>query len=187
MELRSQLWRVLIPVFAVFFVITIAAGLYHHLYSGKQINDKDTIVLADFANSTGELIFDDTLKQALAMQLEQSPFLKTLSDQRVRDTLSLMRRSPRDRLDEQTARDVCQRAGSRAALVGSIASLGSQYVLGLNAVDCQTGDSLARQEVQAASKEQVLKALDLATTKLRQQLGESLTFAYFHSKVRHAD
>jgi DNA-binding winged helix-turn-helix (wHTH) protein/tetratricopeptide (TPR) repeat protein len=173
--LNKKLWRVLILVFAVFLVVTIATGLYHHLYSGKPINDKDTIVLADFANSTGELIFDDTLKQALAMQLEQSPFLKTLSDQRVRDTLSLMRRSPRDRLDEQTARDVCQRAGSRAALVGSIASLGSQYVLGLNAVDCQTGDSLARQEVQAASKEQVLKALDLATTKLRQQLGESLT------------
>ncbi len=109
------------------------------------------------------------------MELEQSPFLKTLSDQKVRDTLGLMRRSSRDRLDELAARDLCQRAESKAVLAGSLASLGSQYVIGINAVDCQTGDSLATQEVQAASKEQVLQVLDLATTKLRQQLGESLT------------
>ena len=135
---------------------------------------KDTIVLADFTNRTGDAIFDDTLQQALATGLAQSPFLNILSDQKVRETLRMMDRSPVEHVTPEMAREICQRTGSTAELAGSIANLGSEYVIGLNVVNCATGDSLAREQVQAARKEEVLSALGQAATSLRKKLGESL-------------
>ena len=146
-------------------------------YSRKAqaLTEKDTIVLADFANTTGEPVFDGTLRQGLAVQLEQSPFLSLVSDQRIQQTLRLMGQPANAKLTPEIARDLCQRAGSKAYLSGSIASLGSQFVLGLNAVNCQTGDSLAEEQERATGKEQVLAAMDKAAAKLRAKLGESLS------------
>jgi eukaryotic-like serine/threonine-protein kinase len=141
---------------------------------GRTLTDKDTIVLADFTNKTGDAVFDDTLKQALAVGLGQSPFLNVVSDGRVRATLGEMNRAPAERLTEEIAREVCQRTASKAVISGSIASLGNEYVVGLNAVNCASGDSLAREQVQAAGKEKVLDALSSASAKMREALGESL-------------
>ena len=139
------------------------------------LTEKDTIVLADFTNTTGDPVFDDTLKQGLAVQLDQSPFLNVLSDQKVQDTLKLMGRSSGERLTPETARDLCQRVESKAYLSGSIATLGTQYVIALNLVNCKTGDPLAQEQVTATGKEQVLKALGEAAAQLRGKAGESLT------------
>jgi serine/threonine protein kinase/tetratricopeptide (TPR) repeat protein len=146
-------------------------------YSRKAhaLTEKDTIVLADFTNTTGDEVFDDTLKQALAVDLGQSPFLNILSEEKVRHTLQQMTRSPGERLTQDLAREVCQRAGSKAYLAGSIATLGTQYVIGLEALDCVSGDVLAREQVTAAGKEQVLPALGQAAAKLRNEVGESLS------------
>ena len=141
----------------------------------QALSEKDTIVLVDFANTTGDPVFDGTLRQGLAVQLEQSPFLSLVSDQRIRQTLRLMGQSSDAKLTPEIARDLCQRAGSKAYLSGSIASLGSQFVLGLNGVNCQTGDSLAEEQERATGKEQVLAAMDKAAAKLRAKLGESLS------------
>jgi serine/threonine protein kinase/tetratricopeptide (TPR) repeat protein len=138
------------------------------------LSPTDTIVIADFTNKTGDPVFDDTLKQAVSVSLAQSPFLNIISDQKVRNTLKLMGHSPGDPLIPDIAREVCQRTGGAALFSGSIAGLGSQYVLGLNAVDCRTGDTLARELVQANRKEDVLKALDQASTRIREKVGESL-------------
>jgi eukaryotic-like serine/threonine-protein kinase len=161
---------------AVILTAALAAGLYYRSrqQTAHHLTEKDTIVLADFANSTGDPVFDDTLKTALSVSLNQSPFLNVLSDNKVAATLKLMTR-PRDtKLTPDVARELCQRAGSKAYLAGSIASLGSQYVLGLKAVNCQSGDPLAEQQVTAASKEKVLDALGEGASKLRGELGESL-------------
>jgi len=166
-------WTVTLPVVLV--LVVLAAGAYLYLRRTPRLTDKDTIVLADFANTTGDPVFDDTLKQALSISLQQSPFLNVLSEQRMRDSLSLMGRSPGERLNEETARELCQRTESGAVLSGSISSLGVEYVIGLKAVNCRTGDQLAQEQVQAARKEEVLKALDQAATKLRAKLGESRT------------
>jgi tetratricopeptide (TPR) repeat protein len=165
-------WKFVIPLGMV--VIAIAAGAFFYRHRATVLTEKDSIVLADFDNKTGEPVFDDTLKQALATDLQQSPFLTILSDSRVREMQRLMGRSPDDRFSEDAARELCQRVGSKAMLAGSIASLGSHYAIGLNAVNCATGDSLDREEQEAARKEEVLKALDQAATKLRKRLGESL-------------
>ena len=135
----------------------------------------DIVVLADFMNSTSDPVFDDTLKQGLATELQQSPYLNILPDQDVSATLKLMSRSPVERLTPDLAQQLCQRTGSQAVITGSIASLGSQYVVGLNAVNCQTGESLARETAQADKKEDVLNALDRAATKLREKIGESVS------------
>jgi serine/threonine protein kinase/tetratricopeptide (TPR) repeat protein len=140
----------------------------------QALTEKDTIVLADFTNTTGDPVFDDTLKQALAVGLGQSPFLNILSEEKVRQTLRQMTRSPGERLTQDLAREVCQRAGSKAYLSGSIAALGTQYVIGLEALNCASGDVLAREQVTAAGKEQVLPALGQAAAKLRNGVGESL-------------
>ena len=132
-------------------------------------------MLADFANTTGDPVFDDTLKQGLRIQLEQSPFLDLISERKVNGTLKLMGRPAGDRLTPEVTREVCQRTGSKAMLTGSIAGLGSQYVIGLKAVNCNTGDVLAEAQEQAAGKEAVLKALDAAAVSLRSKLGESLS------------
>ncbi len=155
-------------------VVLIGGGLYYRAHRSKRLTEKDTIVLADFANSTGDAIFDDTLKTALTVSLRQSPFLNVLSDSQIAKTLQLMTRPASTKLTPDVARELCQRAGSKAYLAGSIGSLGSEYVLGLKAVNCQSGDTLAQEQVTAASKEKVLDRLGEAASKLRRELGESL-------------
>ena len=139
-----------------------------------MLTEKDTIVLADFANRTGDAIFDDTLKTALYVSLQQSPFLHVLGDSEVTKTLQQMTRPPSTKLTPEVSRELCQRAGSKVYLAGSIDGLGSEYVLGLKAVNCQSGDTLAAQQVTATSKEKVLDALGQEASKLRNELGESL-------------
>ena len=170
-----KLWKVLVPVAVVFVAVAVGIAFYFRSrQTTHRLTEKDTIVLADFANSTGDAIFDDTLKTALSVSLRQSPFLNVLSDSEVAKTLQLMTRPAGTKLTPEVARELCQRAGSKAYLAGSIGSLGSEYVLGLKAVNCQSGDTLAEEQVTAASKEKVLDALGEAASKLRGELGESL-------------
>jgi DNA-binding winged helix-turn-helix (wHTH) protein/tetratricopeptide (TPR) repeat protein len=142
--------------------------------------EKDTVVLADFANSTGDPVFDGTLRQGLSVQLEQSPFLSFISEERIQQTLRLMGRPADVRLTPEIAREVCERTGSAAVLEGSIATLGSQYVIGLRAKNCRTGDVLDEEQVQAPRREDVLHALDQIATKFRTRVGESLTSVEKH-------
>jgi predicted Zn-dependent protease/predicted Ser/Thr protein kinase len=155
----------------------IALVIVGWLYSARHaiaLTEKDTIVLADFVNTTSDPVFDGTLRQGLAVQLEQSPFLSLVSDQRIQQTLHMMNQPADARLTPEIARELCERAGSKAYIGGSIASLGSQYVLGLKASNCRTGDTLAEVQERATGKEQVLAAMDKAAAKLRGKLGESL-------------
>jgi tetratricopeptide (TPR) repeat protein len=168
-----KLWKVLVPA-AVVVVGMIAGGVYYRAHAAKPLTDRDTIVLADFANSTGDAVFDDTLKQALTVALNQSPFLNVLAENKVAATLKLMARPANGPLTIEVARELCQRAGSKAYIAGSIAGLGNQYVLGLKAVNCQNGDVLAQEQVTATSKEKVLDTVGQAAAKLRGELGESL-------------
>jgi tetratricopeptide (TPR) repeat protein len=172
-----KLWNVLIPAAVVLIAVAIAGVFYFRSRSTKPataLTEKDTIVLADFANSTGDPVFDDTLKTALSVSLRQSPFLNVLSDSKVAKTLQQMTLPASTKLRPEAAREVCLRAGSKAYLAGSIGSLGSEYVLGLKAVNCQNGDTLAEQQLTAASKEKVLDTLGEAASRLRGELGESL-------------
>jgi serine/threonine protein kinase/Tfp pilus assembly protein PilF len=172
-----KLWKILVPAAVVLIAVVIAGAFYSRSRPTKPataLTEKDTIVLADFANSTDDAVFDDTLKTALSVSLNQSPFLNVLSENKVAATLKLMSRPAGTKLTPEVTRELCQRAGSKAYIAGSIASLGSEYVLGLKAVNCQTGDPLAEQQVTAASKEKVLDALGEAASKLRTELGESL-------------
>jgi len=166
-------WRLTIAGTLLLAAAAAAVFLYirqpHHV-----LTERDSIVLTDFENHTGDPVFDYALKQALAVDLGQSPFLNVVSEHKVISTLQLMGRSPADRLTEDFARDLCQRVGSKAFLAGSITSLGTQYVIGLKAVDCITGDTLAQEQETAANKESVLKALDKETADLRGKLGETL-------------
>ena len=167
------LWKVVFTVLLA--ALLVSGGFYYRSHQqSKRLTDKDTIVLADFANSTGDAIFDDTLKTALTASLRQSPFLNLLSDDRVGATVKLMTRPANTLLTPEVTREVCQRAHSKAYISGSIATLGSEYVIGLKAVNCQSGDTLALEQVTAASKEKVLDALGEAASKLRRELGESL-------------
>ncbi|MGA7918335.1 MAG: protein kinase [Candidatus Acidiferrales bacterium] len=168
-------WKILVPAALIVVAALVAGGLYFRSRHTAPLTEKDTIVLADFNNTTGDSVFDDTLKQALAVDLGQSPFLNILSEDKVRQTLQQMTRSPSERLTQDLAREVCQRAGSKAYLAGSIATLGTQYVIGLEALNCASGDVLAREQVTAAGKEQVLPTLGQAAAKLRNELGESLS------------
>lgn len=143
-------------------------------HQAARLTERDTIVLADFSNSTGDPVFDDTLKQALSVSLGQSPFLNILSDDQVASTLQLMTRPANTPLTPTVAREVCLRAGSRAYIASAIASLGSEYVLGLKAVNCQSGEVLAQEQVTASAKEKVLDALGGAAAKMRHSMGESL-------------
>jgi tetratricopeptide (TPR) repeat protein len=158
-------------------VALIGAGLFYYHRAHRQsqrLTDKDTIVLADFANRTGDAIFDDTLKTALNVSLRQSPFLNALSNSQIAKTLKLMTRPADTKLTPDVARELCQRAGSKVYIAGAIGSLGSKYVLELKAVNCQNGDTLAEEQLEAASKERVLDVLGQAASKLRTELGESL-------------
>jgi len=169
-----KLWKVLVPV-VVLVAVAIAGAFYFRLRQATQrLTEKDSIVLADFANSTGDPVFDDTLKTALSVSLRQSPFLNVLSDGEVAKTLQEMTRPANTKLTPAVARELCLRAGGKAYLAGSIGSLGSEYVLGLKAVNCQSGDALAQEQVTATAKENVLDALGGAASKLRTELGESL-------------
>lgn len=141
----------------------------------RSLGESGTIVIADFDNRTGDPVFDGTLRQALTAQLEQSPYINVLSEERIRDTLQLMGRDSNETVNEQTAREVCQRTGSSAVVSGSIAGLGSQYVIALVATDCHVGDSLSREQTQASRKEDVLKVLDGMSANLRRKMGESLS------------
>jgi eukaryotic-like serine/threonine-protein kinase len=169
---RGKLWKIAVPVLLV--ALLVAGGLYYRPHQSKRLTDKDTIVLADFANSTGDAVFDDTLKTALNVSLRQSPFLNVLSDSEVAKTLQQMTRPVSTKLTPEVARELCLRAASKAYLAGSIGNLGSEYVLGLKAVNCQSGDTVAEEQVTAASKEKVLNALGEMASKLRTELGESL-------------
>jgi eukaryotic-like serine/threonine-protein kinase len=160
---------------AALIAVAIAGLLYWRAHRALKLTDKDTIVLADFTNTTGDSVFDGTLRQGLAAKLQQSPFLKLLSDESIAQTLVLMAQPKDSLLVPDLAREVCQRTDSTATVEGSISNLGSQYVLGLKAVNCRTGDSLAQEEETANGKEQVLAALGTAGTKLREKLGESRT------------
>jgi eukaryotic-like serine/threonine-protein kinase len=158
------------------FLLAVAAGAFWlSLHRRPVLTDKDTIVLADFSNTTGDPIFDGTLRQGLSVQLEQSPFLSLVSERRMHETLQMMGRQADARLSPGTAREICERTGSAAFVEGSIARLGNQYVLGLRAENCRNGDVLAEEQAQAASKEDVLKALDNTAIPLRRNLGESLS------------
>jgi hypothetical protein len=158
-----------------------ALGYIFYPRPASALTDRDTIVLADFANTTGDPVFDDTLRQGLAIQLQQSPFLSLISDDRIRSTLRLMNQPADARLTPDIAEGVCVRTASAAVLEGSIAALGSQYVLGLRATACTTGDILADEQSQVARKEDVLSALSQIATRFRTRVGESLATIEKHS------
>jgi len=165
-------WKLVIPAAAV--IVALAGGGYFYLHHPPKLTDKDTIVLTEFDNRTGDPVFDDTLKTALSVSLSQSPFLNVLSDNKIAQTLKLMTRPSDTKLTPDVARELCQRVGSKAYISGSIASLGSEYVLGLKAVNCRSGDTLAQEQATATTKEKVLDSLGEAASKLRGELGESL-------------
>jgi DNA-binding winged helix-turn-helix (wHTH) protein/tetratricopeptide (TPR) repeat protein len=167
-------WKILFAVVAVFAIGAAGmAGLYLR-WKKPRLTEKDTVVLADFLNTTGDSAFDDALKQGLRAQLEQSPFLNLLSDQQVGEELRLMARQPGEHLTPDIARDLCRRIGSKAVLNGSISSLGSHYVIGLSATDCQTGTPFGTEQSESADKEHVLAALGASATGIRKKLGETL-------------
>jgi tetratricopeptide (TPR) repeat protein len=171
---------VLLPTAIVFIAALVAAGLYLRsrpeagATKTERLTEKDSVVLADFDNKTGDAVFDDALKQALSVQLGQSPFLNILSDRRVEETLRLMGRPSTGRITRDVARELCIRTGSKAIVLGSISNLGGQYVIGLNTVGCNSGDTLATEQEQTDAKQDVLKALSTAASALRGKLGESL-------------
>ena len=167
-------WRIVIPAVVVILVALTAGALYLRSHRAKPLTDKDTVVLADFTNNTGDAVFDDTLRTALTVSLNQSPFLNVLPDSKVAETLKLMARPADTKLTPELARDLCQRSGSRAYIAGSVAGLGSQYVIGLKAVNCQSGDALGGEQITAAGKEKVLESVGQAASQLRGKLGESL-------------
>jgi len=171
---KKNRWAVLAGAAVVLIAALAGAALYYRSRQARTLTDKDTIVVADFDNKTGDPVFDDTLKAALTVALNQSPFLNVLSDNRVTAMLKLMTRPPDTKLTPDIAREICIRAGGKAYLAGSIANLGNEYVLGLKAVNCQSGEPLAQQQVTAEGKEKVLNAVGDAAATMRGQLGESL-------------
>jgi eukaryotic-like serine/threonine-protein kinase len=174
-QTSSRRWRLLVPAAMVVVAGLIASGIYFfRSRPSTPLTEKDMIVLADFDNTTGDAVFDGALKQALAVQLGQSPFLNILSDRKAGETLRLMGHQPSDRITQDVARELCVRTGSKAILLGSISKLGGQYVVGLDAVGCTSGDTLVKEQEEAATKEDVLKALGKAASSLRGKLGESL-------------
>jgi eukaryotic-like serine/threonine-protein kinase len=165
-------WKLIVP--AAVTVLAVSISSYLFLHRKPKLTEKDTIVLADFANKTGDPVFDDTLKEGLSVALSQSPFLNVLSERKIGATLQMMARPANTRLTPDLARELCERAGSKAYVAGSIAPLGSAYVLGLKAVNCESGDILAEEQMTATAKEKVLAALGEQASKLRGSLGESL-------------
>jgi eukaryotic-like serine/threonine-protein kinase len=179
-EQRGIRWKRVIP--AALAVVALAASSYFYFHRSPKLTDKDTVVLAEFENKTGDPVFDDTLKEALAVQLEQTPFLSNLSDQKINATLRLMNRKPGDRITKEMAEEICQRTNSKAVIAGSIASLGSSYLIRLQAINCTTGDSLGSAEAEAESREKVIQKLGELANTLRGKLGESLASLQEHNK-----
>jgi eukaryotic-like serine/threonine-protein kinase len=171
---KTKSWKFPALVAAIVVAALVAGGLYVRSHQTARLTEKDSVLLADFVNTTGDAVFDGTLKQALAVQLEQSPYLNIFPDSRIQQALKLMGRSPDERMTNDTAREICLREGVKAMLTGSISSLGSHYVITLDALNAQNSDVLDREQVEADSKEQVLKSLDKAASKLREKLGESI-------------
>jgi serine/threonine protein kinase/tetratricopeptide (TPR) repeat protein len=170
----GKFWKILIPAAVLVVAVLFVGSLYLRSRPAAPLTEKDTIVLTDFTNTTGEPVFDEALKQALAVNLGQSPFLNVLSDRKVSETLRLMGRSSSEHVTAEIARELCLRTGSKAILAGSISNLGSHYVIGLEAVSCGSGDTLAKEQADAPTKESVLQALDKVASSLRAKLGESL-------------
>ena len=173
-SLTARRWMVagLVAVFTVVIATVIGYAFFNR---APALTDRDSVLLADFANTTGDEVFDDTLRQALATQLEQSPFLNIFPDAQVRETLRLMKRSPDERVTQDIAREICLRQGIKASLAGAITKLDRHYVITLEAINAQTGEAIAREVEEAEDKDRVLKSLGSAATKLREKLGESLS------------
>lgn len=169
-------------------VLTVAATIvFFYANRAAALTERDTLLVADFVNTTGDSVFDGTLRQALSINLEQSPFLSIVSREEVRDTLRLMTKSPDERLVNDVARDACQRLGAKAMIEGSIAAIGSHYSIGLNALNCQSGQTIASEQAEAVSREQVLTVLSTAASSLRRKLGESLrTIQRFDKPIEKA-
>jgi serine/threonine protein kinase len=178
----AKRWKVAILAAVIVLLLSAGGYFYFHAYfqTTAKLNDKDTIILADFTNTTGDPVFDGTLRQGMAVQLEQSPFLSLISEQRIQQTLRLMGQAADARLTPEVAREVCERTASAAVLDGSIANLGSQYVLGLRAKNCRTGEILDEEQVEVARKEDVLNALTEIASKFRTRVGESLATVEKH-------
>src|SRR6476659_3996775 len=172
-------WKMIVSAVAAVLALSVAGYIY--LHRAPKLTYKDTIVLADFENKTGDPVFDDTLRQGLSVELQQSPFLSLLPDRQVQQTLALMGQPKEARLTAELAQQICERTASAMVLDGSIASLGSQYVLGLRARNCNTGSILAQEQIQAARREDVLNALSEIIRRLRPRLGESLATVEKHS------
>jgi serine/threonine protein kinase/tetratricopeptide (TPR) repeat protein len=178
-------WKIALPIGLILLALlgAIIFGLSHRrVPQAYKLNERDAVVLADFTNSTGEPVFDNTMKQALAVSLRQSPFLNILSDSRVASTLTMMTRPPNTPLTSEVAREICQRTHSKAYIGGSISALGKEYVLGLRAASCETDDVLGEEQATADGKEQVLGSLGKSAAKLREKLGESLASVTKYNK-----
>ena len=167
--------KIAAAVIALVVVAAIAAGYYLYFRRAQPLTSRDTVLLTDFVNATGEPVFDGTLKQALAVHLGQTPFLNLFPEERVRETLRFMGRSPDDRITRDVGREICQRQGIKAMLTGTIASIGTHYSITLEAINPRTGDPFASETIEAESKEKVLASLGTAASNLRQKLGESLS------------
>ena len=173
-EIKRHKTGAIIAALAILIVASVAVYFFY-FRERARLTDKDKILLADFVNATGDPVFEGTLKQALSVQLGQSPYLDIFSEDRVRETLTFMEKPPDARITRDVAREICERQGIKAMLLGTISSLGSHYAISLEAVNAHTGDSIASEQVEADGKEQVLKALGQAASKLREKLGESLS------------
>ncbi len=171
---KSTRWAALMVVTTLVIALAVGGWLFFSR-KARALTDKDTIVLADFTNTTGDSVFDGTLRQGLSVQLEQSPFLSIIPDQQVQQTLQMMGQKPDAKLTPEIARELCQRAGSAAVLNGSIAQIGEQYLITLKAVNCASGQSLASAEAEASNKNHVLEALGKTASAIRNKLGESVS------------
>ncbi|MGA8619672.1 MAG: protein kinase [Candidatus Sulfotelmatobacter sp.] len=169
----ARRWKVV--VLAAMAVLALSVGAYFYFHRSPKLTDKDTIVLADFTNTTGDPVFDGALRQGLSVQLEQSPFLSIVPEQQAQQTLKMMGQKPDVKLTPEKARELCERTGSAAVLDGSIAQIGTQYLLTVKAVNCSSGESLASTEAQASDKNHVLDALGKTASEIRNKLGESLS------------
>jgi eukaryotic-like serine/threonine-protein kinase len=172
---RKLSWKYLLPIGSVIALLVLAMAFFLHRRQPMVLGEKDSVLVSDFTNTTGDPVFDGTLRQGLAVQLEQSPLLSLVSEDRIQHALRLMGQPSDARLTPEIARQICERTASAAVLQGSVASMGSQYVLGLRATHCSTGEVLAEEQAQAARKEDVLNALSQIASKFRTQVGESLT------------
>ena len=185
-RIGAKRWKLLVSGVVVVAALA-AGGVYFYYHRTPKLTDKDTIVLADFSNTTGDPVFDDSLKQALAVQLAQSPFLNILPDEKLQETLRFMGQPSTTHVTQDVAREICQRTGGTAVLAGSIAQIGTHYNLILNGLNCANGASLASSEAEADSKDRVLDALGKVASDIRGKLGESLTsIQKFNAPVEEA-